>query len=101
MVHWLLRADPQPDLHDHPNDFISVVLRGGYIEEREGIGGLRRLKEVGFWNLVRAEDRHRIRSVRKGTITLVFANKVHRDWGFWRAEKFIGWREYHYLNDDL
>lgn len=33
MLHWILTPDPQPDLHDHPVDFWSFVLRGGYKEE--------------------------------------------------------------------
>jgi len=33
MLHWILRADPQPDLHDHPNAFMAIVIRGGYEEE--------------------------------------------------------------------
>jgi hypothetical protein len=100
MLHWLRRADPQPDLHDHPNDFISLVLRGGYSEERETRRGYSSSRDIRFFNIMKAEDRHKILSVKKSTITLVFANKVRRNWGFWRNDRFIDWRRYNHLNDD-
>lgn len=96
MLHWLKRPDPQPDLHDHPNDFISIVIRGCYQEEvPKGDGSLaRKVREIRFLNLVRAENRHRIVNVATPTITLVLANKVKREWGFWVDGEFVPWRKY-------
>src|SRR5258708_6694326 len=34
-VHWLNGPDPEPWLHDHPVTFLSLILRGGYDENRE------------------------------------------------------------------
>ena len=31
-LHWILRPDPDRDLHCHPWRFVSFVLRGGYEE---------------------------------------------------------------------
>lgn len=33
-LHEILRSDNDRDLHDHPWAFVSVILRGGYYEER-------------------------------------------------------------------
>lgn len=33
-LHEILRSDNDRDLHDHPWPFVSVILRGGYYEER-------------------------------------------------------------------
>jgi hypothetical protein len=65
MLHWIQRPDPQPDLHDHPNAFVSVVVRGWYEEETPAPhsenGRLRR--RIRFWNFKRPTDRHRIVSL--------------------------------------
>ena len=42
-LHRFLRSDPARDLHDHPWDFVSIILWGGYYEETEsGEGATRR-----------------------------------------------------------
>ncbi len=101
MLHWLRRPDPQPDLHDHPNDFISIVIRGGYTELRDGPLGHRNKVKITFLNTIRAEDRHKIVEVERNTTTLVFANAVRREWGFWRDDEFISWRKYNFLDYDI
>jgi hypothetical protein len=96
MLHWLLIPDPQPDMHDHPNDFLSLLLWGSYDEETPDSDRPhgRKIRTVKFYNFVQAEDRHRIVRVSKPTITLVFANRVRRNWGFWVDEEFVPWRAY-------
>ncbi len=96
MVHWLHLADPQPHLHDHPNDFLSVVLKGGYVEAFPASDNSDETieKTVRRFNLVRATDRHKILSVKPHTITLVFANRVRREWGFWVNGELVKWRDY-------
>src|SRR5688500_6187293 len=32
-VHRILAPDPGLDLHDHPWPFVTLILRGGYVEE--------------------------------------------------------------------
>ncbi len=90
MLHWIMRPDPQPDLHDHPVAFASIVLRGGYAEEVPGA----RLRWIKHLNLKLPTHRHRIRWAAPNTLTLVFAGPVVRKWGFWRGDQFIPWREY-------
>lgn len=31
-IHEILRSDEDRDMHDHPYDFVSIMLKGGYIE---------------------------------------------------------------------
>lgn len=94
IVHWIHRPDPQPDLHDHPVTFLSIILRGGYWEERE-VNGVVEYRRARFWNFIRATDKHRIISLnREPTMTLMFASKVVRGWGFWTKEGWVPWREY-------
>jgi hypothetical protein len=96
MLHWLLRPDPQPDLHDHPVTFLSVVLSGGYEEEIPDphSDGARIRRRVSRWNFVRALDTHRIVAVSPGTKTLVIAGRVVREWGFHSPSGWKPWRQY-------
>ncbi len=117
MLHWILRPDPQPDLHDHPVTFLSLVLRGWYREwvpapawfpsaplrvlrnqgsaVRYTVTGWWQRREVTRWRLFRPTDRHRICDVSPGgCVTLCFAGPVRRSWGFWTSGGFVEWREY-------
>jgi len=96
MLHWIARADPQPDLHDHPNAFLTVLLRGWYEEEipdAKSASG-RRSRRVSFLNFVRATDRHRIVALSDNTLSLVFAGPVVRGWGFHTPSGWVPWRRY-------
>lgn len=78
-IHRILRADAGRDHHDHPFDFSSLILWGGYVEERpDGVTVARR------GDVVRrlATDLHRIVYVLRGTTTLVLASPRLRTWGF-------------------
>ena len=92
-VHWILQRDPQPDLHDHPVDFLSIVLRGGYVEEYL-YRGHRRSRQIRRWNFVRHTDLHRIVHVKSGTITLCFAGKHRHEWGFHTSDGWVCWKYY-------
>ena len=94
MLHWIVRPDPQPDMHDHPVSFLSVPLRGHYVEQRSG-RWLLNCADWARWNFIRATDRHRIRYVSPGgCLTLCFAGPVTRSWGFHTSRGFVPWREY-------
>lgn len=118
MLHRIFREDNQRDLHDHPWNFLSIILLGWYSESYQLNGE----HSVSFttrrrWNYKRAEDRHSIRIVgRKPTWTLVFTGRRRRTWGFWikrthfeearagvyvpvDSESFVPWFAYEKLND--
>ena len=92
MLHWIKRPDPQPDPHDHPIDFVSIVLRGGYTEWRAG----GRIHIVRWFNFLRTSDVHRILRVKPNTLTLCFAvhPRVSRLWGFHTPGGWVSWKEY-------
>ena len=87
-LHHIQKADAGRCPHDHPFDFVSVVLRGGYREERVVVSAsgdtattweTRRAPGVAYR---RAEDLHRLVSVEPGTWTLVLTGPIRRTWGF-------------------
>lgn len=103
MLHWINRPDPEPHLHDHPVSFLSLILRGGYEEERErkesygdfwGAWPTVRLIRHRWANYIHATDKHRIVYVKPHTLTLCFAGPKVREWGFYTPSGFIPWKEY-------
>jgi hypothetical protein len=95
-LHRMDGPDARDTLHDHPFSFVSVVLRGGYVERRLDprtmtVDG----RTVEHVNRVRAGiDAHAIcELLRVPTWTLLFIGRPRRTWGFWQ--------ETEYLNEDL
>lgn len=89
MMHWL-KPDPQPDMHDHPVTFLSLILRGFYVEQI-ATGGLQKCR---WWNFKRATDAHRIVWTAPNTLTLVITGPRRREWGFITPKGWVPWRMY-------
>jgi hypothetical protein len=109
-LHHIKRSDYDRALHDHPWNFRSILLWGGYREHAD-------------WRLVKASEkeewsatgnypdcyrdftapktfrrgagwRHRL-ELRQGSVwTLVFCSSRLRVWGFWPGDKFCPWTKY-------
>lgn len=110
-VHRIDAPDPGPDLHDHPWWFASLVIRGGYSEERAPIrlatqwNQLAEKHEVGRkwrgprgvirerrrWSLrsIRLDECHRIVLVQRPTWTLVVHGPHRRQWGFYTPRCWV------------
>lgn len=78
-LHWINKPDEEPFLHDHPVSFLSFIIRGGYVENRNGL-----IKTRNWFNFIRASvnDVHRIDLVKPNTVTLCFMGPKVREWGF-------------------
>jgi len=104
-LHKIINADPA-DPHDHPWNFVSIILKGGYDEVRHMVGPDRMIGQEGrvyFWrrghiNRVKLNEAHRIAKIIPGTWTLVFVGRRQREWGFFINEAdygtWIPWQEY-------
>lgn len=101
-LHHIIRADRDRYLHDHPFDFVSIILKGFYVEElplnRSGAnarpGGPRMSRVVRWVNRARAQEFHRISEVSEGGVwTLVFAQKSMKPWGFMTEDGWRFWRD--------
>lgn len=99
-LHKIAQPDKDPDMHDHPWSFVSLVLLGGY-EEQLSVGPAAvRLwvpRKRGWLSLAfrRATDVHRIRELwRVPTWTLVLVGRRVREWGFQTDRGFVPWRDY-------
>lgn len=91
-LHWLHKPDPEPYQHDHPVTFLSIILRGGYTERRNG-----KLRWRRWFNFIRASynDVHTILEVLPNTLTLCFMGPKRREWGFHKPRGWQYWRDYY------
>ena len=96
-LHKLNRPDSDRALHDHPWNFVSLILKGGYDEKRPCFCGwkscefspITTTRSVGSFAYRKAEDLHAIVKLwRIPTWTLIIIGRHRRDWGF-QTEK--GW----------
>lgn len=88
-LHHILRSDEARALHDHPWDFWSVLLTGGYTEVTPT--GTRYWPR---WSLVRrrAEDLHRL-VLDQPVWTLVWTGPKRRSWGFVIDGQWVYWQD--------
>ena len=98
-VHKMHAPDYARALHDHPWDFASLVLFGGYREEIADSGAVGGAREQ--WNppgtlLFRgATHTHRVAELPAGTCwTLVLHGPRKRRWGFHSERGWVHWRRY-------
>jgi hypothetical protein len=93
-LHWINDRDQEPWLHDHPVSFLSLILRGYYLEVMN-----LPLKDSWAWrryfNWVPARKRHTIDAVAPGgCLTLCFMGPHENDWGFFTDAGKIPWKKY-------
>lgn len=102
-LHHFVGDDWSLDLHDHPKRFISIGLRGRYIEETPGSvpGSVypqpprERLYVAPWIRTFPATHVHRIRLVNgQQCWTIVVVLRTTRPWGFWHQHRWVPWRTY-------
>jgi len=99
-LHHFVGDDWSRDMHDHPKRFVSIGLWGNYIEETPGKPDRR--YRAPWIRSFPADHIHRIRlDGRRSCWTLVFVLKPVRAWGFWRAGRFVPWRQYVHSEDAI
>lgn len=107
-LHVILASDDDRALHDHPWNYATVVLRGGYTEVTPDpvISGLtwachlpegqrREWIAPGRVLFRRAESLHRLEVPRGQTcLTLFFTGRKRRSWGFQTPQGWLHHRDY-------
>lgn len=100
-IHHIMRPDEDRDLHDHPWNARTIILRGFYKELRRHsweIGGhtyLEYWREPGDTAQLLHGEYHRIDKVSpSGVITLFITSKRRGDWGFLVNDIKVPWRTY-------
>lgn len=77
--HWI-GSDDQRHFHDHAWDFVSIILKGSYIESTPTGRWHRR---AGSVRIYRAEHRHKVLLVGRSCWTLVLSARHRRHFGFY------------------
>lgn len=119
LLHRMDAPDPGGDLHDHPWWFCSIILWGGYTEERADTReapffalveecasnghpgqtackrGVEFERRPGSVRVMRLDECHTITSLaRRRSWSLVVKGPRRRRWGFYTPDGFVGERDY-------
>jgi hypothetical protein len=100
-LHKFMRDDDDRALHDHPWNFVSVMLWGSYWEWQDWGGVIHGARRAWLsFAFRRATDQHRV-TLRRDDAgqpipcwTLVFTGPKVRTWGFWCPKGFVPWTEF-------
>ena len=91
-LHNFQRADKDEHLHDHPWDFVSIVLKGSYIEESEAGPSFRRALSIAR---KKATDLHKVAFLEAPSVwTLVIRSPRRREWGYKIGSYWVDHRTY-------
>jgi len=103
-LHNFLRNDDRRDPHDHTGRFISIGLKGGYVEDKglsfiwEGQLGFEGYCERFTAPWIRTFPPNHIHIIslrpRQTCWTLIFHGKYVRPWGFTTNRGWVHWQEY-------
>lgn len=91
-LHRIYEPDGNRALHDHPWNFVSIILRGHYAEIRDWSG---RSHVVKWINRKKATDFHQIVWMSRTPVwTLMLVGKRQREWGFqFRDGSWVPWTQ--------
>ncbi len=102
-LHNICVEDGDRHLHDHPWNARTIILRGGYLEEREPMPGYDHSfcgRQRGDTTRLRFGEYHRIHTIwhhngdRGGCWTLFITWRYRGTWGFKVDGRKVPWREY-------
>lgn len=101
-IHRIVLPDQDRDLHDHPWNARTVILRGGYTEQRLlrlGSDGSQLIawvdRNAGDTATLKFGEYHRITEVTDGGVwTLFITGKYRGTWGFLVDGVKVQWRKY-------
>jgi hypothetical protein len=96
-IHQILRADNDRDLHNHPWDARTIILKGWYDELREGENGriVHAKRRAGDTAAISAKTFHTITAVAPETVwTMFFMGRKVQPWGYATERGFVHWSEY-------
>lgn len=82
-LHYIYKTDEDKHDHDHPWNFLSIVLEGSYADTVDGLYQKRR--KCFSIKRNKAEYHHKLAEIRSSTgrcVTLVFTGPRRREWGY-------------------
>lgn len=80
-LHRIISADGTPYLHNHPFNYISIILKGGYTEQLLVNDQVKEIHHTkGSFIFRHHQTYHRIKSVDEGCKTLFITWKTNKKW---------------------
>ena len=95
--HGIYRKDDDKHLHDHPWNYISIILKGSFFEVYQHEGGEQTIKCLNAISFIKrkATTFHKIYTLNTPAVyTLFITGKEHKEWGYLVNDKFIQHSEY-------
>lgn len=110
-IHNILRSDEEAHPHDHPWNFLSFILKGGYSEEwlpfyedtafASGEPMIKSVRRPGTFVYHDAKDFHKLTLLKNSAWTLVFTfGKRRPTWGFQTEQGWIEHKAYRELKHE-
>jgi hypothetical protein len=97
-VHKIMQSDSERELHDHPWNFWSLILKGWYQEHLTH--GRSLFRGPGSLRYVSAPTLHRLELVGGEPVwTLVICGRKRRKWGFQTSEGWVYWKDFERLGE--
>jgi hypothetical protein len=98
-LHFIFEVDNDQDPHDHPINFVSIVLHGGYSEQvyydQSNLNKhFFQTHSVFSVHKMPKKWAHQIIKIRKKTVTLLLIGRRSRQWGFWTKDGWIDQNTY-------
>lgn len=99
-LHDIFEPDGDRDPHNHPWSFVSIVLRGHYVEQLHPIPYSNRGEfRTQTWRRFSVHrmgrgTAHRIVEAGPRLKTLILTGPRRADWGFFTSRGYVSWREY-------
>jgi hypothetical protein len=109
-LHRFVASDDDEELHNHPWEATSLILAGGYLEERrvdilpEKVVYLKHPRgrtimqdfTPGMLNYIFADTFHKVTLIEADAWTLIVCGKKVGTWGFWSpvTGTFLHWKEH-------
>jgi len=90
-VHNILRSVEDKDPHDHPWWFMSLILWGGYVEDRVDENGRksRHYRFAGRMFSCKTTEFHKIRLMRPTWTLVLTGPRTHELWGYMTEDGWI------------
>lgn len=96
-LHWIYDEDRDRFPHDHPWNFCSFIVRGGYVEElydSPGADAVRLRWRRWSWHRMPLGKAHRIVDITGPLLTLVVTGRREQVWGFWTPRGKLPYSDY-------
>lgn len=102
-LHKFLRDDDDRALHDHPWWFVSIMVKGGYVETTPKGVQVRSAPSVAY-RPATAQHRVTLHKNVDGSArpcwTIVITGRKQREWGFWCPRGFVHWKKFVAQDDE-